>query len=83
MNNIKTDSLILSLNEVETNKTCTVCCVLETGIKRRRLFDLGIIQGSKIKVLGKSPLLDPTAYLIRDTVVAFRSELSSKIIVKI
>lgn len=45
-----------------------------SGNKRRRLLDLGLITGTSIKAKRKSPSGDPTAYLIRGTVLALRSE---------
>jgi len=42
------------------------------GVERRRLFDLGIIPGTEIKVEMVSPGGDPTAYRIRGTVIALR-----------
>jgi DtxR family Mn-dependent transcriptional regulator len=43
------------------------------GVERRRLFDLGIIPGTEIKVEMINPGGDPTAYRIRGTVIALRS----------
>jgi len=39
----------------------------------RRLRDLGLIPGTKVTCLGKSPAGDPTAYLIRGAVIALRA----------
>ena len=41
---------------------------------KRRLLDLGLINGTKITCLMKSPLGDPTAYLIRGNTIALRGE---------
>lgn len=46
---------------------------------RRRLQDIGLIPGTKIECIQKSPLGDPIAYLIRGTVIALRHEDSSLI----
>ncbi len=73
---------IVSLNELEINKKCIVCSLIASGSERRRLLDLGIIQGTKIEVLCKSPSGDPTAYFLRGIVIALRSECARKIIVK-
>ncbi|HIV34899.1 MAG TPA: ferrous iron transport protein A [Candidatus Blautia intestinigallinarum] len=48
---------------------------------QRRLLDLGFVQGTRIKCLFRSPLGDPTAYLIRGTVIALRREDASKILI--
>ncbi len=39
----------------------------------RRLTDLGLIEGTRITCLFRSPSKDPTAYLIRGAVIALRS----------
>lgn len=35
-------------------------------------MDIGLIEGTKVECVGISPLGDPSAYLIRETVVAIR-----------
>jgi len=49
---------------------------------RRRLQDIGIIEGTTVECLGKSPLGDPTAFLIRGAVIALRSEDSGRVLVQ-
>ena len=49
---------------------------------RRRLQDLGLIEGTRVECLQRSPSGDPTAYLIRGAVIALREEDSSKIMVR-
>jgi len=44
------------------------------GGQRRRLLDLGLIPGTTITAKRKSPSGDPTAYLIRGTILALRKE---------
>ncbi len=43
------------------------------GPERRRLLDLGILPGAKIKAEMRSPSGDPTAYRVRDSVIALRA----------
>lgn len=50
--------------------------------EKERILDLGMIPGTNVKVLQKSPLGDPTAYLIRGSVIALRSEYTKKIIIE-
>ena len=52
------------------------------GSMRRRLQDLGLIEGTRVECLQRSPSGDPTAYLIRGAVIALREEDSSKIMVR-
>ena len=47
--------------------------VLPTGALFRRLQDIGLIAGTSVQCLLKSPFGDPTAYLIRGTMIALRA----------
>lgn len=49
------------------------------GADRRRMMDLGILPGTVIQVEMNSPSGDPTAYKIRDALIALRSEQASLI----
>ena len=49
---------------------------------RRRFFDLGLVLGTVVECVGKSPCGDPSAYLIRGAVIAIRECDSSKIFVR-
>lgn len=70
------------LNSVESGKIVEVFRLMNTGFIRRRLLDIGCIEGTKIQCLQKSPSGDPVAYLIRGTVIALRSEDSKHILVQ-
>ncbi len=45
-----------------------------TGSMRRRLMDIGLIKDTVVECVGKSPLGDPTAFMIRGAVIAIRQE---------
>lgn len=49
---------------------------------RRRFFDLGLVLGTEVECVGKSPCGDPSAYLIRGAVIAIRESDSSEIFVR-
>ncbi len=74
------------------NKTCSLCDIdvgeratverLETrGSMRRRLLDIGLCKGTVVECVGRSPMGDPRAYLIRGAIIAIRSYDSSTVIV--
>lgn len=54
-----------------------------SGPIRRRLLDLGIVKGTLITPILKSPSGDPTAFFIRGSTIALRKEDASLIDVKI
>ncbi len=73
----------ITLNQLPIGKKAIVAALKSTGITRRRILDLGIINGTEIKPLFKSPSGDPVAFLIRGAVIALRSDVSERIMVSI
>ncbi|MCK4724691.1 MAG: FeoA domain-containing protein [Anaerolineales bacterium] len=49
------------------------------GLERRRMMDLGILPGTVIKAEMDSPSGDPTAYRIREALIALREEQANMI----
>ncbi len=72
---------ICNLSDLKINKTAKILDLYCSSNIKRRLFDLGIIKDSLITPIFKSPFNDPTAYLVKGTVIALRKEDSSKILV--
>ena len=56
--------------------------LLSSGSMRRRLLDIGLIEGTDVECLQRSPAGDPVAYLIRGAVIALRAEDASQILVE-
>ena len=52
------------------------------GSERRRFLDLGILPGTVIKAEMASPSGDPTAYRIREALIALRQEQADQIRIK-
>ncbi|MDD5794045.1 FeoA family protein [Clostridium sp. HCP1S3_B4] len=71
----------MNLSEAELETTVKVVKIRAQGELRRRFFDLGIVEGTNIKVLYESPFKDPRAYYIRGTIIAMRGDESKNIIV--
>lgn len=63
-----------SLYELNLNEPGIVKSLSCNGSLKRRLLDLGIIKGTKITPILKSPSGDPTAFEIRGTLIALRKE---------
>lgn len=72
----------LCLLDIPPGGSAVVVRLCACGNMRRRLLDLGLVEGARVECLGRSPLGDPSAYLIRGAVIAIRSEDSRKIIVR-
>ena len=63
-----------SLNELTLNEYAIINQINVDENIKRRLLDIGIIPGTKIKAIFKSPKKDPMAYLVRNTVIALRNK---------
>lgn len=69
------------LSDTLQNKQYIVTEVKHKNNDLRRILDMGIIGGAKITRLFSSPFGDPTAYEIKNTVIALRKTDSDKIFV--
>ena len=70
---------MIGLNRLNIDEEAVVAKI---GEKSRRLKDLGLVEGPKVKCVLRSPLGDPYAYKIRGAVVAIRKEDASQIMVE-
>ena len=62
------------LNDIKPGQRARIKELTANGSIRRRLLDIGLVEDTEVECLGKSPLGDPCAYLIRGAVIAIRSE---------
>ena len=69
-----------SLPELKRGECGIVKVLLCEGGIRRRLLDIGLIPGTSVLCCGKSPLGDPSAYLVRGKLIAIRKEDAKKIL---
>lgn len=72
----------MNLYELPLNKVGIINTLNCSGNIRRRLLDLGLVHGTKIVPVFKSPSGDPTAFEIRKTLIALREEDSKLINLK-
>ena len=70
------------LSDLEVMESGVVDSLLTEGSMRRRFLDIGLIPGTEVVCVGKSPLGDPKAFLIRGTRVAIRGRDVKGIILK-
>ena len=61
-----------TLDTLNVGETARLREIATHGAMRRRLLDLGMSPGTVVECVGKSPLGDPAAYLIRGAVIALR-----------
>lgn len=63
----------ISLDRIPLGDWVKVAYVGTENETCKRLYDIGLVEGTKIKCVGQSPMGDPRAYLIRGTVIAIRN----------
>ena len=73
----------VALSSLDIGQSGTVNNLKVEGAMLRRLLDIGIVSGTKLSCVMKSPLGDPTAYLVRGSLIALRKEDSEKIVIEL
>jgi Fe2+ transport system protein FeoA len=64
----------MTLDLLKAGSSGTIKAINSSSAERRRLFDLGILPGTRIENVMPSPLGDPVAYRVRNSVIALRRE---------
>lgn len=70
-----------TLTALREGQWARVSSILTEGSMRRRLQDIGLIEGTRVKCLHRSPFGDPAAFWIRGAVFALRREDSDAVLV--
>lgn len=72
------------LSRLEPGESAEVLAVSRAcrGLERRRLMDLGILPGTRIEAVLRSPAGDPTAYRVRGATIALRRQQADLIRVR-
>jgi len=71
-----------NLCDITLGKSCIIKKINLDGSIKRRLLDIGLIEGTKVENVLISPLGDPMAFLIRGAVIAIRNNDSKNILVE-
>lgn len=74
---------VCSLTDLKIGETARVNKLSLTGSMRRRVQDIGLIEGTEVECVLKSPGGDPIAYQIRGAIIALRNEDSLNILVTV
>lgn len=70
------------LCDTEVGESAVVEQLRIHGSMRRRMLDIGLCCGTRVRCVGRSPMGDPSAYLIRGAVIAIRACDSRGVIVR-
>ena len=74
---------LTTLDKVPLNTVAVINTIKCSEKVKNRIIDMGIIENEKIVPIFKSPFKDPVAYLVKNTIIALRTEDSKNIFVKI
>ncbi|MCW4010746.1 MAG: ferrous iron transport protein A [Candidatus Bathyarchaeota archaeon] len=71
----------MRLSELKPGQEATVTKIENTTTARRRIMDMGLVKGSKVKVICRAPLGDPLEIEIRDYKLSLRKKDAQNILV--
>ncbi len=71
-----------TMNALKEGESAYVFALKTKGAMRRRLYDIGLVPGTRVQCLQKSIFGDPVAFLIRGAVIALRNRDSVEILIK-
>ena len=74
---------LCTLSDIKLGESAKVMALKTCGSMRRRLQDIGLIEGTRVECVLTSPYGDPSAYQIRGAVIALRKDDANSIFVKI
>ena len=72
----------MELDKLNEGESATVIKINLSGAIRRRLLDLGLVEGTRVECVLKSRKGDPVAYRIRGALIALRNTDSKHIYIK-
>lgn len=64
----------LSLNDMTAGAQCLIAAIELHGLLRRRILDLGMVPGTPVECVRRSPSGNPIAFAVRGSTIALRSE---------
>ena len=64
----------MTLNELNIGEKALVKKISDNSLMKRRLIDIGIINGTSVECVLISPGKNPKAYMIKGAVIAIRNE---------
>jgi len=73
----------MSLSDINVGDKVIIKKINSKENIKRRLLDIGLIEGTQVECVLKSIFKDPLAYLIRGAVIAIRKEDSKDILVEL
>ncbi len=69
----------MNLSSLKSGESAVVDSLAANADMRRRLLDIGLVGGTRVECVGRAPLGEMGAYLIRGAVIAIRDEDAGRI----
>ena len=63
----------IPMRQLQDNQSATITAVKANGEMGRRIRDMGLIPGTKIKIQGRAPLRDPVALRLMGFTLTLRN----------
>ena len=73
----------ICLRQMHKNQHGIITAISVAGELGRRLREMGLVPGTRIKVCGRAPLRDPVAIRILDSTITLRNNEADHILVEI
>ncbi|MFA7397452.1 MAG: ferrous iron transport protein A [Candidatus Bathyarchaeia archaeon] len=70
------------LSTLQPGQTAIITTMQQNGPVKRRLLEMGLVRGSKIKIIRRAPLGDPIEIEIRDYKLTLRKKEADTITVE-
>jgi ferrous iron transport protein A len=74
---------IVPLSQLSNGESGRVAFLNTRGRNRRHLLDLGLVTGSRVEAIRRSPGGDPAAFNIKGAIIALRNEIANQILVSL
>lgn len=73
----------INLRNMLDNQAGTIASIKVSGELGRRIRDMGLVPGTKIKIQGRAPLYDPVALRVRGATLTLRNNEADHIEVEV
>ena len=70
---------VTTLRDIPVGSSCTVKALTGTGAVKRRIMDMGLTKGAKVKVVKVAPLGDPIQVNVRGYELSIRKDEAEKV----
>ncbi len=77
--NVTVENIVL--RQMKKGQSGIIASVKASGELGRRLMEMGLVPGTKIKIQGRAPLKDPVAIQVMDCTITLRNNEADHIVI--